>query len=371
MPSTRLRDLHLLVARRRAALLPGLDLANLTGVEIGPLDAPLVTKSDGKILYVDHVGTEELRAKYAKYAHDVDVEDVVPVDVVWGEEPLPELIGRGSVDYVLASHVAEHVPNLIGWLQDMQAILKPTGQLRMILPDKRVSHDCLREETRVVDLLDAYVHQARKPQARQILDCALYVAREPFNPWKVYKGETRLEDVVPLHKCEMAMAIARDALENDKYVDVHCWTFTPRSFAGLMRSLVEYELIDFACAGFADSSVDLFEFGIFLQPCDDRAAAIASWRHMQETAAPDLPGSAAEASRTGQSGPDVATELDSLRGELAALRHERQLILNSTLWRATAPLRRIGRAVPNSIRRQLRTLCQLDRQGSTGRGMGD
>ena len=359
MPSTRLRDLHLLVARRRAALLPGLDLANLVGVEIGPLDAPLVTKSDGQIIYVDHVSTDELREKYAKYADDVDVADVVPVDVVWGEEPLAKLIGEGTVDYVLASHVAEHVPNLIGWLQDMHALLKPDGQLRLVLPDKRVSHDCLREETRVVDLLDAYVHQARKPQARQILDCALFVAREPFNPWKVYKGETSLSDVVPVHTSESALAIARDALEHDKYVDVHCWVFTPRSFAGLMRSLAEYRLSEFACAGFTDSSVDLFEFSVFLQPCKDRSAAVESWRRMEERVAPDLPGSAAEAKKAYLSRPDdVAIELDALHRELNVLRQERQVIFDSTLWRATAPLRRIGRAVPNSIRQQLRALLR-------------
>jgi len=358
MSSTRLRDLHLLVARRRAALLPGLDLAKLVGVEIGPLDAPLVTKSDGRIIYVDHVSTDDLRAKYAKYT-DVDVSEIVPIDIVWGDQPLPELIGKGTVDYVLASHVAEHVPNLIGWLRDMQSILRPGGQLRIVLPDKRVSHDCLREETRVVDLLDAYVHNARKPQARQILDCALFVAANPLNPWKVYKGETRLDEVRPLHSCETAVAIARDALENDKYVDVHCWVFTPRTFAGLMRSLVEFGLIDFACAGFADSSVDLFEFSIFLQPSDDRHAAIASWQHMQESVAIDLPGSAAEAEKRATRQPsrsNTQSELDVMRRELDALRQERQVILNSTFWRAGAPLRSAGRAIPDSVRQRLRAL---------------
>ena len=388
MTSTRLQDLHLLVARRRGVLLPGLDLPNQTGIEIGPLDAPMVRKSDGKVVYVDHVGTEQLRAKYAKYTDDVDLEQIVPIDIVWGDAPLPDLVGRQSIDYVIASHVAEHVPNLVGWLQDMQAVLKHDGQLRIILPDKRVSKDCIREETRIVDLLDAYVHQARKPQTQKILDCALYVAAEPFDPWKVYKGDTPISDVVPLHSCATALDIARDALLNDKYVDVHCWVFTPRCFANLMEKLVAYDLIRLRCAGFVDSYVDLFEFCVFLQPSDDKEAAIASWRHMHETVALDLPGSAAEEShrqeaqksgdpeqltadlnrlhsliqmlaqesshrRETHNAEQLAAELDRMRGQVESLTQEKQIILNSTIWRATAPLRLAGRAVPRSIRRWL------------------
>ncbi len=47
-------------------------------------------------------------------------------------------------------------------------------------------------------------------------------------------------------------------------------------------------------------------------------------------------------------------ELQMLRAQLAHLRLEREIILNSTLWRATKPVRMLARAVPPGMRRMLR-----------------
>ena len=49
-------------------------------------------------------------------------------------------------------------------------------------------------------------------------------------------------------------------------------------------------------------------------------------------------------------------EIDDARGTIAMLTEERAIILGSTIWRATAPLRRLGRAVPMRGRRWLRRL---------------
>jgi hypothetical protein len=39
----------------------GLELGRMTGIEIGPLLKPVVTKNEGDIIYVDHVDTEALK----------------------------------------------------------------------------------------------------------------------------------------------------------------------------------------------------------------------------------------------------------------------------------------------------------------------
>ena len=60
------------------ALAPG-DLARLTGIEIGPLDKPLVRRDRGPVLYVDHADTAALRRKYADDP-GVDLDALVEVD---------------------------------------------------------------------------------------------------------------------------------------------------------------------------------------------------------------------------------------------------------------------------------------------------
>lgn len=53
-----------------------------------------------------------------------------------------------------------------------------------------------------------------------------------------------------------------------------------------------------------------------------------------------------------------AAEIDALREEIERLRHERDAINRSTLWRATAPLRSAGHRLPHPLRRALRALLR-------------
>jgi hypothetical protein len=46
-------------------LLSGLNLATSRGIEIGPLDRPVIDKAENQVLYVDHTDTEGLRRNYA------------------------------------------------------------------------------------------------------------------------------------------------------------------------------------------------------------------------------------------------------------------------------------------------------------------
>ncbi len=52
-------------------------------------------------------------------------------------------------DLLVASHVIEHVPDLITWLREIASVLKPTGQARLAIPDRRYTFDLLRVETQL------------------------------------------------------------------------------------------------------------------------------------------------------------------------------------------------------------------------------
>jgi GT2 family glycosyltransferase/glycosyltransferase involved in cell wall biosynthesis/SAM-dependent methyltransferase len=54
----------------------------------------------------------------------------------------------------------------------------------------------------------------------------------------------------------------------------------------------------------------------------------------------------------------ATTELERAQSITAVLRQEKAIILSSTLWRATGPLRALGRALPLSLRLRLRHLLQ-------------
>jgi SAM-dependent methyltransferase len=57
------------------------------------------------------------------------------------------VIRDGIYDFVLASHVLEHVANPLGALQEWKRVLTPGGALLVVVPDKRVTFDHKRPFT--------------------------------------------------------------------------------------------------------------------------------------------------------------------------------------------------------------------------------
>lgn len=306
-------------ANRFATLRAGLDFARLRGIEIGPLDHPIVTKADGDVTYVDVEDAEALRKRHG--AGLPDPAKIVTVDAIWGERSLAECVGGAVFDYVIASHVAEHVPDLITWLGEVRNVLRPEGELRLAMPDRRFSFDVLRDETRIVDLLTNYVLRARRPTVANVLDFRLHYAPDMSGHDRFRHGTLppALAPEIDLHRALDSAGWARDL--PDRYFDVHCWVFQPRSFARCMARLAAEGLVRFRCARLIDPSMPLLEFYAFLVPCDDTAVAAASWREAGAAAADPLPGSA-------------EARAVSPADELAMLRQ-------STSWRLTAPLRRL------------------------------
>lgn len=275
-----------LLAERRLRILDGLDIASLKGVEIGALNQPIVPKADANVIYVDHAVTDELRAKYAADPN-VDATKIVEVDAVWGERSLAEALGCGAdFDYVVASHVVEHVPDLITWLSEIEAILKPGGSLRLAVPDRRFTFDRFRPESRLPELLDAWLRRARRPTSFQLLDHFIHIIE--LDLIKAWQGRIGPEDFRPLVDVASALNIAASARTSDAYYDAHCWVFTPRSFAGLMAELARGGHLNYACDRFFDTQFMGLEFVVSMARSTDREAMIASWRQM-EAAAMDLP----------------------------------------------------------------------------------
>ncbi|EQD27294.1 Methyltransferase type 12 domain protein, partial [mine drainage metagenome] len=212
------------------------------GLEIGPSHNPIAPKRDGyDVEIVDHLNQDQLREKYADQG--VDTSKIEPVDFVWNGEPLDQLVRRKShYDWIVASHLMEHVPNPIAMLQQCHEILKPNGVLSLVVPDKRYCFDYFRPISSTGDLLDAYELSRTRPSRGQMFDhFASAASREGAISWG-RDGKGGADSLIH----GLASAVEIYASTRSDYVDVHCWCFTLSSFELIIADLRELGLTRFA-----------------------------------------------------------------------------------------------------------------------------
>lgn len=266
---------------RREKLLHGISTRDSVCVEIGALCRPFLRREDGTVIYVDHADTEKLRSKY-RDDPNVDAEKIVNVDAVWGSNTLFEAIQK-KVDYIVASHVIEHVPDLIGWLNELASILNKNGEVRLIIPDRRFTFDYLRNETRLPEVLYANLMRARIPQAHIVFEYVMNVVK--LDRALAWRGQVNPEVLEYKHSYQMAERCARSILRDHAYHDVHCWVFTPSSFASLFAELAARKLIQFECTSFFDTARDTNEFFVGLKQTSDYEHAVRTWQDVVSRAA--------------------------------------------------------------------------------------
>jgi SAM-dependent methyltransferase len=247
----------------------------MAGLEIGALDRPTVVRSAGNIRFVDYRTADELRRCYAGQPA-VDPGSIVDVDIVLGDRSLLDVLGHEQrLDYVVASHVIEHVPDVIGWLQQISAVLKPGGRLCLAIPDKHFTFDYLGTVSTFGDFLDAHLNRRTAPSVKQVYDFFRTAAHvSPVRAWLGLVAPGRLEH----------WSTAEDALQKSRErqageaIEVHCFLFTPASFLSIFRELVTHALTDFRIARFCATAPFEIEFFVTLEKlaAPDRGAQLAS-----------------------------------------------------------------------------------------------
>ena len=208
------------------------------GIELGPLDKPIMAKRDGHLLeIVDYLDTAGLRERYGAELHvGVDASLIEEVDHVSHGQSLTELIGNeGSYEWIVASHVIEHIPDLVSFLQDVERMLSPTGRLGLVIPDKRYCFDHYGELSTTGQLLDAYQERRTAPTAGQVFD---YFSRTAQVNGAIAWGQVR--GVIPelMYGVDDARDGYRRSLDGDDFGgEIHCWRFTPESFRTIISEL--------------------------------------------------------------------------------------------------------------------------------------
>lgn len=215
------------------------------GIELGPLDRPIMAKRDGyRVEIVDYMSAEELRAHYGgRDENAVDVDAIEEVDHVSGGQSLTELVGRtGAYDWIVASHVIEHVPDPVSFFRDVEALLVPSGRLVLVIPDKRYCFDHFGELTSSGQVVDAFVERRTRPTPGQVVD---YFARTATADGSIAWGRRTDVDPVPTYGADEMRDGYDRSLGGDSFGgEIHCWRFTPASFRLLVADLRAVGLID-------------------------------------------------------------------------------------------------------------------------------
>jgi SAM-dependent methyltransferase len=317
-------------AEKIRLLTAGRNLAASVGVEIGPRESPLVTHAHGRILYADYADTATIRATLPHPS--IDPARVVDIDIVTGGGKLSAAMTE-QVDYIVASHVAEHVPDLLGWLADLHVVLKPGGTLGLAIPDRRFTFDRYRAESNIAEAVEAFVLGYERPSLRQIFDSAWQAV-----PMEVAEGWHGGPDEAAslrhrMGKLKPALNLVREVNASGRYNDAHCWVFTPASFLEFFDHAAQLGLLPYELEQFLPTEEGGYEFyAVFRRVESDHAAATAeSIRRARAVLAP-WPAERVFADA------HASEEVKALRESLAEMR-------NSRFWRLTAPLRRLVEVV--------------------------
>lgn len=204
------------------------------GVEIGPSHNPIAPKRAGyNVDIIDHADRAGLLEKYKN--DPVNLDNIEEVDFIWNGEKYSEITGHSRhYDWVIASHVVEHVPDLITFINDCDEILNNTGVLILAVPDSTHCFDYFRSVTSISRVIDAHIAGNKVHTVGTAIDHILNVCTMDGEiTWETLPdGEFRFMGSLP-----EAKSLLENPVDETRYLDYHAWCFTPHSFRVLVEDL--------------------------------------------------------------------------------------------------------------------------------------
>jgi hypothetical protein len=205
-------------------------------LEIGPLNRPLVNTPLTK--YFDLFPTEELRKKAASEGLDPK-----SVPVISFSDPQGYLgVVTEKFSNIVSAHCIEHQPDLIEHFAQCSKLLNgPNARYWLVVPDKRYCFDALLPESSILDVVKAHEDKLTTPNIWKVIEHrALTTHNDPVLHWHNNHGVQNLDIKARFDAAKLEFENAKG-----KYIDVHCWQFTPNSLSILIDALFKLGLIDF------------------------------------------------------------------------------------------------------------------------------
>jgi hypothetical protein len=335
------------------------DFSQGRGLEIGPLHNATVPRDMGDVRYVDVLSREGLVKHYADDDR-VQTERIPEIDFVLSTDDgflsLKEAAAPGApYDWVTASHVIEHTPDVIGWLAEIGELVVDGGKLVLAVPDRRYCFDVHRPQTTVGQMLQAHLQPDLVPSVRAVYDYFRAFARVP--PGQIWDGRPPSYEGRRYDLDEVMDAVGR--AKAGEYVDSHVWTFTPDTFIQQLVELRDLGLSPWAIERLRPTRRGKLEFFVVLTrlPRDGRGAEeILAAERRPRAPMPDWLSHRVRLGHRVERQQEKLTKLraglESRDRELGRLKDELAAIHDSWRWRAGGVVTRPAGAVRRLLRRR-------------------
>lgn len=231
-------------------------------LEVGPGHAPVFSRKKGYSTdYVDALSKEGLVAKYTSL--NIDTSFIEHIDYVWSGQRLDHLIPHANHYFtIFASHVIEHIPDLISFLNSCENLLRIDGELALAVPDARRSFDFFRPVSSTGQILDAFHNRSTRHSTAAVFDFdANFCSYHGNSTW--FDRDVTDNSFCTVNALVSAYASYLNALKTTEYVDIHGWVYTPSSFLLILNDLATLGLTKLQVVNFAVG--DAHEFYVILR----------------------------------------------------------------------------------------------------------
>jgi SAM-dependent methyltransferase len=135
------------------------------GVELGPGPNPqILPGADIDVTYVEAASAEQWESLYNQKGN-LHIDSALWARYVQGgAHPLP--VESGSLDFIFASHVFEHLANPLGHLEHWRGKLRSGGVIAAVVPDLAGSKDYVFAPSSITEILEERAAGYMEPQLR-------------------------------------------------------------------------------------------------------------------------------------------------------------------------------------------------------------
>jgi hypothetical protein len=212
-------------------------------LEIGPYASPLFKKNSASRIqeitydYADYLDQDSLidRAKF----ENLPYKNIPHIKYVLSEIELESI--NENYEAVISSHCIEHQPDLIRHLIQVEKLLShKKGRYFLMIPDKRFCFDKPIAESPIASIIEAYENKVKKHSLKSLIEHrALTDHNDAAKHWSEKSHDQKKIDAKKIR-----LAIDEFNEKNNKYIDVHAWQFTPKSFEEIILLLNELKYIN-------------------------------------------------------------------------------------------------------------------------------